>query len=133
MHPGDEERPWTFYAFAAFFGLFVLFLYGPMIVIYILSFQGPNGGMTFPLNGVSLHWFDALISQTRVGDIAGSFTRSIGLAAIVAVITVVVSVLAGRGLPPRLPPFSLPLLPAIPPPLQPPPLSCSCVSPPLPP
>ena len=94
MH-GDDTRPWTFYAFAAFFTLFVLFLYGPMIVIYILSFQGPNGGMTFPLNGVSLHWFNALISQTRVGDIAGSFVRSIGLAAIVAVVTVVLSVLAG--------------------------------------
>jgi putative spermidine/putrescine transport system permease protein len=75
----------------------VAFLYGPMIVIYILSFQGPNGGMTFPLNGVSLHWFDALISQTRVGDIAGSFTRSIALAAVVAVVTVVLSVLAGLG------------------------------------
>ena len=74
MH-GDDTRPWTFYAFAAFFTLFVLFLYGPMIVIYILSFQGPSGGMTFPLNGVSLHWFDALISQSRVGDIAGSFQR----------------------------------------------------------
>ena len=93
MH-GDDTRPWTFYAFAAFFTLFVLFLYGQMIVIYILSFQGPNGGMTFPLNGVSLHWFNALISQTRVGDIAGSFVRSIGLAAIVAVVTVVLSVLA---------------------------------------
>jgi putative spermidine/putrescine transport system permease protein len=73
----------------------VLFLYGPMIVIYILSFQGPNGGMTFPLNGVSLHWFAALVSQTRVGDIAGSFIRSISLAAIVAVVTVVLAVLAG--------------------------------------
>lgn len=97
MHASDEGRPWTFYAFAAFFGLFVLFLYGPMIVIYILSFQGPNGGMTFPLNGVSLHWFNALISQTRVGDIAGSFVRSIGLAALVAIVTVVLSVLAGLG------------------------------------
>ena len=66
-----------------------------MVVIYVLSFQGPNGGMTFPLNGVSLHWFDALISQSRVGDIAGSFQRSIGLAVIVAVVTVLVSVLAG--------------------------------------
>jgi putative spermidine/putrescine transport system permease protein len=97
MHSVDEERPWTFYAFAAFFALFVAFLYGPMIVIYILSFQGPNGGMTFPLNGVSLHWFEALISQTRVGDIAGSFLRSISLAAIVAVITVALAVLAGLG------------------------------------
>jgi len=97
MHSADDARPWTFYAFAAFFTLFVLFLYGPMIVIYILSFQGPSGGMTFPLNGVSLHWFGALISQTRVGDIAGSFVRSIGLAALVALVTVVLSVLAGLG------------------------------------
>ncbi len=93
MH--NDARPWTFYAFAAFFTLFVLFLYGPMFVIYILSFQGPNGGMTFPLNGMSLHWFTALVSQTRVGDIAGSFVRSIGLAAIVAVVTVVLAVLLG--------------------------------------
>ena len=71
--------------FAAFFALFVLFLYGPMTVIYILSFQGPSGGMTFPMNGVSLHWFDALFAQQRVGDIAGSFQRSIGLAVVVAV------------------------------------------------
>ena len=97
MHSVEDSRPWTFYAFAAFFGLFVLFLYGPMIVIYVLSFQGPSGGMTFPLNGVSLHWFVALVSQTRVGDIAGSFVRSIGLAAIVAVVTVALSVLAGLG------------------------------------
>ena len=91
----DGSRPWTFYFFAAFFGLFVAFLYGPMIVIYILSFQGPNGGMTFPLNGVSLHWFIALVEQTRVGDIAGSFQRSIMLAAMVAVATVLIAVLAG--------------------------------------
>src|SRR3977135_9417 len=97
MQSADSRRPWTFYAYAAFFTLFVLFLYGPMTVIYILSFQGPSGGMTFPMNGVSLHWFDALFSQSRVGDIAGSFTRSIGLAAIVAVVTGVVSAVAGLG------------------------------------
>ncbi|HLG45306.1 MAG TPA: ABC transporter permease subunit [Reyranella sp.] len=91
----DGSRPWTFYFFAAFFGLFVAFLYGPMIVIYILSFQGPNGGMTFPMNGVSLHWFIALVEQTRVGDIAGSFQRSIMLAVMVAVVTVLLAVLAG--------------------------------------
>ena len=35
----------------------LLFLYGPMVVIYVLSFQGPNGGVTFPMVGVSLDWF----------------------------------------------------------------------------
>lgn len=97
MQAVEEQRPWTFYAFAALFGLFVLFLYGPMIVIYVLSFQGENGGMTFPMNGWSTHWFEALISQERVGDIAGSFQRSIGLAVLVAIITVALSVLAGLG------------------------------------
>ncbi len=95
MHSADGSRPWTFYAFAAFFALFVMFLYGPMTVIYILSFQGPQGGMTFPMNGFSFEWFDALFSQKRVGDIAGSFTRSIELAAMVSLITVVLSVIAG--------------------------------------
>ena len=62
------RRPWSFYALAAFFTLFVLFLYGPMSAIYILSFQGPNGGLTFPLNGVSLNWFYALFQQQRAPE-----------------------------------------------------------------
>jgi len=51
-----EGRPASFYWLAAFFGAFVLFLYGPMIAIFVLSFQGPTGGLTFPLRGLSVHW-----------------------------------------------------------------------------
>lgn len=102
-HPTAGSRPWTFYAFAAFFALFVAFLYGPMTVIYILSFQGPDGGLTFPMTGVSLHWFKALVTQERTGDVAGSFWRSVGLASIVAVATVLMSVLAGLGFRRRFP------------------------------
>lgn len=90
-----QSRPWTFYALAAFFVLFVLFLYGPMTVIYILSFQGPGGGLTFPMRGVSLHWFDALLHQRQVGDVQGAFARSIALAGAAALITVTLSVCAG--------------------------------------
>ena len=92
---GHSKRPWTFYVLGAFFALFVLFLYGPMIAIYILSFQGPSGGLTFPMNGVSLHWFAALFGQERTGDFAGSFQRSILLALFVLVLTVVFSLTAG--------------------------------------
>jgi len=102
-HPTAGSRPWTFYAFAAFFALFVAFLYGPMTVIYILSFQGPDGGLTFPMTGVSLHWFKALVTQERTGDVAGSFWRSVGLASIVAAATVLLSVLAGLGFRRRFP------------------------------
>ena len=80
-----EPRPLTFYLLAAFFGLFVLFLYGPLAAIVILSFQGPNGGLTFPMNGVSTHWFDNLFQQQAVGDFGGAFTRSLSAGLIVMV------------------------------------------------
>ena len=98
MRSPDGSRPWTFWFFAAFFVLFVIFLYGPMFVVYILSFQGEDGGLTFPLAGVSTHWFHELVDpNARSGDIAGAFQRSIGLGIVVSVLTVVLSVAAGLG------------------------------------
>ncbi|MBX9470352.1 ABC transporter permease [Rhizobium sp. WL3] len=91
----SDKRPREFYVLAAFFTLFVLFLYGPLSAIVILSFQGPNGGLTFPLNGMSFHWFGNLFEQQAVGDFGGSFRRSFALGIMVMVVTVVVSLLAG--------------------------------------
>ena len=34
-----KKRPLSYYFLAAFFGLFVLFLYGPMSAVFILSLQ----------------------------------------------------------------------------------------------
>jgi putative spermidine/putrescine transport system permease protein len=90
-----EKRSRAFYVLAIFFTLFVLYLYGPLSAIVILSFQGPNGGLTFPLNGVSLRWFANLFEQQAVGDFGGSFRRSFALGVMVMVVTVVVSLLAG--------------------------------------
>jgi putative spermidine/putrescine transport system permease protein len=95
MSTSYGKRPWTFYVLATLFTLFVVFLYGPMISIYILSFQGPTGGLVFPLHGVSLDWFRALFGQARTGDIGGAFSRSLPLALIVLVLTVLISVTAG--------------------------------------
>lgn len=90
-----ERRPPGFYVLAAFFVLFVLFLYGPFSAIVILSFQGPNGGLTFPMNGVSLRWFANLLETQAVGDFGGSFRRSLALGLMVMAATVVISLLAG--------------------------------------
>jgi putative spermidine/putrescine transport system permease protein len=90
-----EKRSREFYILAIFFALFVLFLYGPMSAILILAFQGPNGGLTFPLNGVSMHWFVNLFEKQAVGDFGGSFRRSLFLGLMVMVVTVLVSLLAG--------------------------------------
>ena len=78
-----------------FFWLFMLFLYGPIMVITILSFQGPQGGLTFPMTGFSLHWFRDVIDPTYIGDFRWPFGRSVILALIVMVLTVLVSFLAG--------------------------------------
>lgn len=93
MH--SEKRGREFYILAIFCALFVLFLYGPLSAILILAFQGPNGGLTFPLNGVSLHWFANLFEQQAVGDFGGSFRRSFMLGLMVMIVTVLVSLLAG--------------------------------------
>jgi putative spermidine/putrescine transport system permease protein len=90
-----EPRPRSFYILSAFFALFLLFLYGPTITIAILSFQGPGGGLTFPMQGTSLHWFRDLFEQQAVGDIWGSFRRSFALGLMVMVTTVVLSVMGG--------------------------------------
>src|SRR5215510_15882720 len=90
-----ERRSSSFYWLASLFGLFVLFLYGPMITILILSFQGPDGGLTFPMNGLSLHWFARLFEAQAVGDFGGSLTRSLMLATVVMALTVVISLAAG--------------------------------------
>ncbi|WP_037086499.1 ABC transporter permease [Neorhizobium vignae] len=93
MH--SDKRGREFYLLAIFFAIFVLFLYGPLSAILILSFQGPNGGLTFPLNGVSLRWFANLFETQAVGDFGGSFRRSAILGIMVMIVTVVVSLLAG--------------------------------------
>ena len=73
----SEKRPRSFYFLAAFFIAYVLFLYGPMFAIYVLSFQGPDGGLTFPMNGVSLTWFGKVFSGTGIVDIGAAFKRSL--------------------------------------------------------
>lgn len=84
-----------FWLLALFFALFVLFMYGPMLVIVVLSFQGPGGGLTFPLNGLSLHWFHQLAQGLGVVDIGAALRRSLGLGLAVMLVTVAFSVLAG--------------------------------------
>ena len=90
-----KRRPWTFYVLAALFTAFVVFLYGPMISIFVLSFQGPTGGLVFPLKDPGLHWFVALFGQARTGDVGGAFSRTLPMAFGVMIITVIVSVSAG--------------------------------------
>ncbi len=98
-----DRRSWPFYALGAIFIAYVVFLYGPMLCIYILSFQGPQGGLAFPMRGVSLHWFRQLLGQGDTGDLMGALSRSVPLAFIVMAITVLISLAGGMAFRSRFP------------------------------
>jgi putative spermidine/putrescine transport system permease protein len=90
-----KKRPLSFYALAAFFGLFVLFLYGPMITIFMLSLQGPEGTLTFPMRGFSFYWLGQVFQEQRVGNFVDAFQRSLVLGVLIMLLSITVSVLAG--------------------------------------
>ena len=94
-----HRNPWLTTVFVAF----VLFLYGPMFVIVLLSFQGPTGGLTFPLTGLSLNWYAELARGLGVVDIGAALRRSLALGLVVMAITVVFSLTAGLAYRKRLP------------------------------
>jgi putative spermidine/putrescine transport system permease protein len=77
--------------FGVYFVIFLIFIYGPMFAMFILSFQGKRGGTSFPMRGVSLYWWEKLIEPSTVGDMKGALLRSIILALIVMVITALFS------------------------------------------
>jgi putative spermidine/putrescine transport system permease protein len=97
------RRPLSFWLLAALFTAFVLFLYGPMFAIFVLSFQGPEGGLTFPLRGVSLHWFAKLWEGIGTVDIGAALRRSLALGTVVMGLTVLLSLAAGLAYRRRLP------------------------------
>ncbi len=65
-----KRRPdWAKRVLAVYFALFLFFLYIPMILMAILSFQGDTGQLTFPFRGpIGLGWWRTLwdtASSTR--------------------------------------------------------------------
>lgn len=91
----DVRRSGGFYLLAALFVAYLIFLYGPVITVAVLSFQGPEGGLTFPMRGVSLHWFTQLFSGDYIGDVSGAFVRSLVLGLVVMTLTTVFAFLSG--------------------------------------
>ncbi len=78
-------------SFSVYYAIFLVFVYGPMFAMFTLSFQGPRGGVTFPMRGLSFFWWEKLAGPSAVGDIKSSLVRSLMLAVIVMVITAIFS------------------------------------------
>lgn len=95
MSRRHEHRRPGFWPLATVFAGFVVFLYGPVLTIFVLSFQGPEGGLTFPMRGLSLHWYARLWNGLGVVDIGAALRRSFALGLVVTVLTVLLSLGAG--------------------------------------
>ncbi|OAV54423.1 ABC transporter permease [Rhizobium sp. WYCCWR10014] len=82
--------------------LFLVFLYGPLVVLAILSFQtGPEGGPQFPIIEWSTYWYKHLFGLTPPSRIAPlpieqALVRSMGLAVMTMVVSTVLGVSAAQ-------------------------------------
>lgn len=91
----SSHKPISFFVLSAFFGLFVLFLYGPMLAIFTLSLQGPEGSLTFPMRGFGFDWLSGVFEDQIVGNFIEPFGRSLLLGMMVAALTVAIALSAG--------------------------------------
>jgi putative spermidine/putrescine transport system permease protein len=82
---------WTKRILAVYFVIFLLFLYGPMIVMAALSFQGPRGAVTFPMRGLGFHWWNELVNGSRADTIRETAIRSIELSLVSGLVVAVLA------------------------------------------
>ena len=82
---------WTKRILAVYFVVFLLFLYGPMIVMAALSFQGPRGTVTFPMRGLGLHWWNELVNGPRADTIRETAIRSLELSIVSGIVVAVLA------------------------------------------
>jgi putative spermidine/putrescine transport system permease protein len=82
---------WTKRILAVYFVLFLLFLYGPMIVMAALSFQGPQGAVTFPMRGLGFHWWSELVNGPRSDTIRETAIRSLELSVVSGLVVAVLA------------------------------------------
>jgi putative spermidine/putrescine transport system permease protein len=79
-----RRRDWAKRGLGLYFAIFLIFLYAPMILMAILSFQGYYGGVTFPFKGPAgfIWWRSIFESQvngvlTHAPDIQAAGRRSL--------------------------------------------------------
>ncbi len=78
--------------------LFLAYQWFPMLTMAVLSFTGPEGGTTFPMRGVSLHWYRELLRVQMVDDFKPPMLRSLILALACSVTTAALSLAAAQAM-----------------------------------
>ena len=78
--------------------LFLAYQWLPMLTMAVLSFTGPDGGTTFPMRGVSLHWYRELLRVQMVDDFKPPMARSLALALACSVTTAALALAAAQAM-----------------------------------
>ncbi|MCB1379352.1 MAG: ABC transporter permease [Alphaproteobacteria bacterium] len=84
-----------------YIGLILVVLYFPFVIMAILSFQGPRGGHTFPMNGTSIIWYwklfnpGAVTEFSDVGEFLGDYLAALRRSLMLAIVTAVISTVFG--------------------------------------
>ena len=87
---------------AVYTALFLVFLYGPFLVLAILSFQtGPNGGPQFPIIEWSTYWYQHLFGLTPPSRVAPlpigeALLRSMTLAVMTMIVSTILGVMSAQ-------------------------------------
>src|SRR5712692_1066893 len=79
---------------AAYFWIFVLFLFSPLVVLLIFSVNS-SPTPTLPLSGFSTQWFHQAFSNA---ELTGALVRSVLVALVAAVIATALGIIASLGL-----------------------------------
>lgn len=64
-----RKRDWSKVWLAVYFVIFLIFIYAPMLLMGVLSFQGTFGAITFPFRGpISGRWWQSLVDSSVPGS-----------------------------------------------------------------
>lgn len=88
------DSPWTRRTLGGLVVLVALFLFIPLGVVVLFSFQS-SPSLSLPFHGFSLHWYQAALDDS---DLVSALVRSLVIALLTAASTVVFGTLAAYGL-----------------------------------
>ncbi len=97
------------FSLGVYTALFLIFLYAPMVVLAILSFQtGPEGGPQFPIIEWSTYWYKHLFGLTPPSRIAPlpineALVRSLALSVMTMIVSTVLGVTSAQAFRRRFP------------------------------
>lgn len=78
--------------------LFLAYQWFPLFIMSVLSFTTEDGGVTFPMRGLSLHWYREFLRDSFIDDFKPPMLRSFLLAVVCSLITASIALAAAQAM-----------------------------------